>query len=103
YYDAWYGRALKVRSILRRDFETAFEDVDVLAGPTSPEAAFRLGAKSNDPVAMYLSDVLTVPVSLAGIPAVSVPCGFVTVDGTRLPVGLQIAGPDRADARVLRV
>ncbi|MCY2960631.1 MAG: Asp-tRNA(Asn)/Glu-tRNA(Gln) amidotransferase subunit GatA [Planctomycetota bacterium] len=103
YYDAWYGRALKVRSILRRDFETAFEDVDVIAGPTSPEAAFRLGAKSNDPVAMYLSDVLTVPVSLAGIPAISVPCGFVTVEGSRLPVGLQIVGPNRADARVLRV
>jgi len=103
YYDAWYGRALKVRALLRRDFETAFEDVDVVVGPTSPEAAFRLGEKSNDPVAMYLSDVLTVPVSLAGIPAISVPCGFVTVDGKRLPVGLQIAGPSRADARVLRV
>ncbi len=103
YYDAWYGRALKVRALLRRDFDEAFADVDVVVGPTSPEAAFRLGEKSDDPVAMYLSDVLTVPVSLAGIPAVSVPCGFVTVDGQRLPVGLQIAGPSRADARVLRV
>jgi len=103
YYDAWYGRALKVRTLLRRDFEQAFEQVDVLAGPTSPTAAFRLGEKAGDPVAMYLSDILTVPVSLAGLPAVSVPCGFVDEDGTRLPIGLQLAGPARADARVLRV
>lgn len=103
YYDAWYGRALKVRALLCRDFDAAFEDVDVLVGPTSPEVAFRLGAKSNDPVAMYLSDVLTVPVNLAGLPAASVPCGFVEENGTRLPVGLQITGPRRADARVLRV
>jgi aspartyl-tRNA(Asn)/glutamyl-tRNA(Gln) amidotransferase subunit A len=103
YYDAWYGRALKVRALLRTDFESAFEDVDVLVGPTSPEVAFRLGEKSDDPVAMYLSDVLTVPVNLAGIPAISVPCGHVAVEGARLPIGLQIAGPRRADARVLRV
>lgn len=103
YYDAWYGRALKVRARLRRDFELAFEDVDVVVGPTSPEAAFELGSKSDDPVAMYLSDVLTVPVSLAGIPAVSVPCGFVVDGSMRLPIGLQIAGPHRADGRVLRV
>lgn len=103
YYDAWYGRALKVRGLLRRDFETAFEDVDVIVGPTTPEVAFRLGEKSADPVAMYLSDVLTVPVNLAGIPAASVPCGFVDEGGVRLPVGLQIVGPHRADARVLRV
>lgn len=103
YHDAWYGRALKVRTLLRRDFETAFEQCDVVVGPTSPEAAFRLGAKSDDPVAMYLSDILTVPVSLAGLPAISVPCGFVTVEGRELPVGLQIVGPHRGDARVLRV
>jgi aspartyl-tRNA(Asn)/glutamyl-tRNA(Gln) amidotransferase subunit A len=103
YYDAWYGRALKVRALLRRDFETAFEHCDVVAGPTSPEPAFEIGAKAGDPVAMYLSDNLTVPVSLAGLPAISVPCGFVTADGSELPIGLQIAGPHRADARVLRV
>jgi aspartyl-tRNA(Asn)/glutamyl-tRNA(Gln) amidotransferase subunit A len=103
YHDAWYGRALKVRALLRGDFESAFEDVDVLVGPTSPEVAFRLGDKSDDPVAMYLSDVLTVPVNMAGIPAISVPCGHVAVGGARLPIGLQIAGPTRADARVLRV
>ncbi len=103
YYDAWYGRALKVRTLLRRDFETAFESCDVIVGPTSPEPAFALGSKTDDPVAMYLSDVLTVPVSLAGLPAVSVPAGFVNVAGRELPVGLQIIGPHRADARVLRV
>ncbi|MFO1009404.1 MAG: Asp-tRNA(Asn)/Glu-tRNA(Gln) amidotransferase subunit GatA [Planctomycetota bacterium] len=103
YYDAWYGRALKVRSLLRRDFEQAFEHVDVLAGPTSPTAAFRLGEKKDDPVAMYLADVLTVPVSLAGLPAISVPCGFVEESGTRLPVGLQFVGRARGDARLLAV
>jgi aspartyl-tRNA(Asn)/glutamyl-tRNA(Gln) amidotransferase subunit A len=103
YYDAWYGRALKVRTLLRRDFEQAFEHCDVIVGPTSPEPAFALGSKTDDPVAMYLSDVLTVPVSLAGLPAASVPCGFVRVSGRDLPVGLQIIGPHRADARVLRV
>jgi aspartyl-tRNA(Asn)/glutamyl-tRNA(Gln) amidotransferase subunit A len=103
YYDAWYGRALKVRALLRRDFESAFEKVDVIAGPTTPEVAFKLGEKVDDPVAMYLSDVLTVPTSLAGIPGVSVPCGFVETDGKRLPVGLQLVGPHRGDARVLRV
>lgn len=132
YYDAWYGRALKVRALLRRDFEQAFEKVDVIAGPTAPEVAFEIGAKSDDPVAMYLSDILTVPASLAGIPAVSVPCGFASAtsaskssgaqskasaasakvshaassahDGAgRLPVGLQLIGPHRGDARVLSV
>ena len=73
YYDAWYKRALKVRRLIRGDFERAFESVDVIACPTSPTAAFRLGEKVDDPVAMYLSDVMTVPTSLAGMPAVSVP------------------------------
>jgi len=103
YYEAWYGRALKVRALLRADFEQAFGQVDVIAGPTSPVPAFPLGEKTDDPVAMYLCDVLTVPVSLAGIPGLSVPCGFVEEGGTRLPVGLQLVGPSRGDARVLRV
>ena len=102
YYDAWYGRALKVRSLIARDFERAFEKVDVVAGPTSPTVAFRLGEKVVDPVAMYLSDVLTVPASLAGCPAISVPCGF-SACAPRLPIGLQLIGPARGDARVLRV
>lgn len=102
YYDAWYGRALKVRALIARDFERAFEEVDVLVGPTTPEVAFPLGAKSGDPVSMYLSDALTVPVSLAGLPAVSVPCGLAREGGVELPVGLQIIGPARGDTRVLR-
>ncbi|MFN0241892.1 MAG: Asp-tRNA(Asn)/Glu-tRNA(Gln) amidotransferase subunit GatA [Planctomycetota bacterium] len=103
YYDAWYGRALKVRRLIARDFEQAFAEVDVIAGPTTPDVAFRIGEKSADPLAMYLSDVLTVPISLAGIPGMSLPCGFVDERGTRLPVGLQIAAPYRSDARLLRV
>jgi aspartyl-tRNA(Asn)/glutamyl-tRNA(Gln) amidotransferase subunit A len=103
YYDAWYGRALKVRALLRRDFEQAFEKVDVVVGPTTPSAAFKLGEKADDPVAMYLCDILTTPVSLAGIPGLSVPVGFVEEGGKKLPVGMQIVGPWKADARVLRV
>jgi aspartyl-tRNA(Asn)/glutamyl-tRNA(Gln) amidotransferase subunit A len=103
YHDAWYGRALAVRARIRRDFEAAFAEVDVLAGPTAPEPAFRLGERAQDPLAMYLSDVLTVPASLAGLPGVSVPCGTARHEGARLPVGLQLTGPWRADARVLRV
>jgi aspartyl-tRNA(Asn)/glutamyl-tRNA(Gln) amidotransferase subunit A len=103
YYDAWYGRALKVRALLRRDFEQAFEKVDVVVGPTTPSAAFKLGEKADDPVAMYLCDILTTPVSLAGIPGLSVPIGFVEESGKKLPVGMQIVGPWKADARVLRV
>jgi aspartyl-tRNA(Asn)/glutamyl-tRNA(Gln) amidotransferase subunit A len=103
YYDAWYGRALKVRALLRQDFEKAFEHVDVVVGPTTPTAAFKLGEKSDDPVAMYLCDILTTPVSLAGIPGLSVPVGFVEDGGKKLPVGMQIVGPWKADARVLRV
>ncbi|MCK6446850.1 MAG: Asp-tRNA(Asn)/Glu-tRNA(Gln) amidotransferase subunit GatA [Planctomycetes bacterium] len=102
YYDAWYVRALKVRRLIRNDFDRAFESVDLVVCPTSPTAAFKIGEKADDPVAMYLSDVMTVPTSLAGLPAVSVPCGFVSLEGKRLPVGLQIIGPSLADARVLR-
>jgi len=102
YHDEWYGRALKVRSLIARDFEHAFEEVDLVAGPTSPTPAFRLGERAADPVAMYLADALTVPASLAGLPAISTPCGF-TESTPRLPIGLQLIGPARADARVLRV
>ena len=102
YHDEWYGRALKVRSLITQDFERAFEDVDLVAGPTSTTRAFRLGERVSDPVAMYLADTLTVPASLAGLPAISTPCGF-TDTTPALPVGLQLVGPARADARVLRV
>lgn len=104
YHDAWYGRALRVRSLLRRDFERAFESVDVICGPTSPTPAFPLGERVGDPLAMYRSDSLTVPTSLAGLPALSLPCGFAAgVGDGPLPVGLQVIGPALTDARILRV
>ena len=89
YYDAYYRRAQQVRTLIRRDFDRAFEACDVLATPTSPSSAWPLGEKVDDPLRMYLSDVFTVTVNLAGLPAVSVPCGF---DGAGLPAGLQLIG-----------
>ena len=97
YYDAYYGRAQRVRTLIRREFERAFEEVDIVASPTSPTVAFRLGERVADPLAMYLSDVCTIPVSLAGIPAVSIPCGL----SEGLPVGLQLAGPAFSENRLL--
>jgi aspartyl-tRNA(Asn)/glutamyl-tRNA(Gln) amidotransferase subunit A len=87
YYEAYYGRAMKVRTLIKRDYDEAFEKVDALLGPVSPTPAFRIGEKISDPLAMYLSDIYTVTANLAGIPSLSLPCGF-TSDG--LPVGLQI-------------
>jgi aspartyl-tRNA(Asn)/glutamyl-tRNA(Gln) amidotransferase subunit A len=87
YYDAYYLKALKVRSLIAQDFNEAFKDVDVICTPTSPTPAFRIGEKVDDPLAMYLSDIYTVTINLAGVPAISVPCGFTS---DRLPVGLQI-------------
>jgi aspartyl-tRNA(Asn)/glutamyl-tRNA(Gln) amidotransferase subunit A len=89
YYDAYYGKAQKVRTLIRNDFERAFERCDVLLAPTAPTTAFRLGEKTDDPLAMYLSDVLTISVNLAGLPGMSVPCGL---DGAGLPIGLQLIG-----------
>ena len=100
YYDAYYNRALKARRLMARDFGRAWEKCDVIVGPTSPTPAFPLGEKANDPMAMYLCDVYTVAANLAGLPAVSVPCGK-TKSG--LPVGLQIQGPAFDDLRVLQV
>ena len=97
YYDAYYLKAQKVRQLISGDFRRAFEKVDVLMGPTSPTPAFKLGAKVDDPITMYLNDIYTIGANLAGLPAVSVPCGF--VDG--LPVGLQIIGPFFGEARLL--
>ena len=99
YYDAYYIRAQKVRTLIKSDFETAFQDVDVIAAPAVPAPAFDLGAKLDDPVAMYQSDIMTLPASLAGLPCMSIPCGF--VDG--LPVGLQLIAPPFAEARLLQV
>jgi aspartyl-tRNA(Asn)/glutamyl-tRNA(Gln) amidotransferase subunit A len=95
YYDAYYGRAQRVRTMIVRDFETAFSEVDFMITPTSPSVAFGLGEKTEDPWTMYLSDLFTVPMSLAGIPAISIPAGLAepTGGGTPLPVGFQIAAP----------
>jgi len=101
YAEAWYGKAQEVRRALRAEFAAVFEQVDLLAGPTSPTPAFRLGELSEDPLAMYLTDALTVPASLAGLPALSLPAGLVHEAGRELPVGLQLVGPAGADMRVL--
>jgi aspartyl-tRNA(Asn)/glutamyl-tRNA(Gln) amidotransferase subunit A len=89
YYDAYYLKAQKVRTLIKRDFEQAFAKVDVLVCPTAPTTAFRAGEKANDPLSMYLLDLMTIPVNLAGLPGISVPCGF---DQKGLPIGLQIVG-----------
>jgi aspartyl-tRNA(Asn)/glutamyl-tRNA(Gln) amidotransferase subunit A len=101
YYDAYYGQAQKVRTLISRDFERAFEQADVLVSPTAPTTAFRLGEKLDDPLAMYLNDVATIPANLAGIPGISVPAGVAEEDG--LPVGLQVLAPALADDRLYRV
>ncbi|MEZ5446271.1 MAG: Asp-tRNA(Asn)/Glu-tRNA(Gln) amidotransferase subunit GatA [Gammaproteobacteria bacterium] len=99
YYDAYYLQALKVRRLIRNDFDAAFRQCDVILGPTSPTTAFRIGEKTDDPVTMYLSDIYTIAVNLAGLPGMSIPCGF--ADG--LPVGLQIIGRHFDEARMLNV
>jgi aspartyl-tRNA(Asn)/glutamyl-tRNA(Gln) amidotransferase subunit A len=100
YYDAYYLRAQKVRALIRRDFDQAFATVDAVVSPTAPTTAFRLGEKLDDPLAMYLSDVYTVPVNLAGLPGISVPCGF---DSRGLPVGLQLIGKPFDEETLLRI
>ncbi|WP_209865645.1 Asp-tRNA(Asn)/Glu-tRNA(Gln) amidotransferase subunit GatA [Paenibacillus shirakamiensis] len=98
YYDAYYLKAQKVRTLIKRDFDEVFEKYDVIVGPTAPTTAFELGSQVNDPLTMYMNDILTIPVSLAGVPALSVPCGF--ADG--LPVGLQIIGKAFDESTILR-
>ena len=100
YYDAYYLRAQKVRALIRRDFDDAFANVDAVVSPTSPTTAFRLGEKMDDPLAMYLNDVYTVPVNLAGLPGISVPCGF---DSRGLPIGLQLIGKPFDEENLLRL
>jgi aspartyl-tRNA(Asn)/glutamyl-tRNA(Gln) amidotransferase subunit A len=99
YYDAYYLKAQKARTLIKQDFDKVFEQYDVIIGPTAPTTAFKLGTQVDDPLTMYLNDILTIPVSLAGVPAVSVPCGF--ADG--LPVGMQIIGKAFDESTVLRV
>ena len=99
YYDAYYDKAQRARTLIKQDFERAFEQVDVLVAPTTPTTAFKIGEKVNDPLQMYLSDIYTVPINLAGVPAVSIPCGKAP-DG--LPVGMQIIGPHFREEMILR-
>jgi aspartyl-tRNA(Asn)/glutamyl-tRNA(Gln) amidotransferase subunit A len=99
YYDAYYGKAQRVRTLIKRDFDAAFAQVDLLAAPTSPTAAFRFGEKTSDPLAMYLSDVFTIPSNLAGNASLSIPCGLTRLG---LPVGLQLIGPEFSEGLLLR-
>jgi aspartyl-tRNA(Asn)/glutamyl-tRNA(Gln) amidotransferase subunit A len=101
YYDAYYGKAQRVRTLIARDFAAAFDQVDVLISPTTPTTAFRIGERTDDPMAMYLADLCTIPSNLAGNAALSVPCGLAPEDG--LPVGLQVMAPVLADDRLYRV
>lgn len=106
YFDAYYRKAQKVRTLVMRDFEEAFKQVDVILTPVAPTAAFAIGAHTDDPVQMYLEDILTVPVNLAGVPGMSVPCGFsknVTPSGVEeLPIGMQLIGPQWGEETILR-
>jgi aspartyl-tRNA(Asn)/glutamyl-tRNA(Gln) amidotransferase subunit A len=102
YYDAYYLKAQQVRTLIRRDYERAFENVDVVAMPTSPVPPFRLGEKTEDPLQMYLGDVFTVSANLVGLPGISVPCGFAEQDGARLPIGLQLIGRAFEEGVLLR-
>ncbi len=101
YYDAYYGQAQKIRTLIARDFEAAFTKVDVLISPTAPTTAFKIGEKLDDPLAMYLNDIATIPVNLAGLPGMSLPIGLAPEDN--LPVGLQIMAPAMADDRLYNV
>ncbi len=100
YHDAYYDKALRVRTLIRRDFETAFKQVDVIASPVAPTTAFTLGEKASDPLAMYLSDIYTISANLAGLCAISIPCGF---DALGLPIGLQLMGPVMGEEKLLAV
>ncbi len=100
YYDAYYGQAQKVRTLIKRDFETAFETVDAIAAPVAPTTAFRLGEHTGDPLSMYLEDVFTLPANLAGVPGLAFPVGF---DGRGLPVGMQLMGPAFGEERLFRM
>jgi len=99
YYNRYYLKALRIRTLIRRDFEAAFKEFDVLVGPTMPTPPFRVGEKIQDPLALYMCDVLTVPANLAGLPAISIPCGF----SGALPIGMQITAPPFHEDLILRV
>jgi len=103
YYDAYYLRAQKVRTLIRQDFSRAFEQVDVILSPTSPDVAFKIGERTDDPLKMYLADIFTIAANLAGICGISVPCGFAEQDGVKLPVGLQFLAPSFGEEQLLSV
>lgn len=103
YYDAYYLKAQKVRRLIRDDFERAFKEIDVIIGPTTPTVAFKLGERTYDPLQMYLADIYTVAVNLAGVPAISIPAGFVEKEGKKLPVGIQFIGKWFGEKKLLAV
>jgi aspartyl-tRNA(Asn)/glutamyl-tRNA(Gln) amidotransferase subunit A len=100
YYDAYYSKAMRVRTLIRRDFEDAFRSCDAIVSPTSPDTAFAIGSRTSDPLKMYLSDILTISVPLAGLPGLSIPCGF---DSSNLPIGLQLIGRPLDEGALLRI
>jgi aspartyl-tRNA(Asn)/glutamyl-tRNA(Gln) amidotransferase subunit A len=100
YYDAYYLKAQRVRTLISQDFEQAFKRCDVIITPTAPTTAFKLGEKTEDPLAMYLSDIYTISINLAGLPAVSLPCGF---DNNQMPIGMQLIGKHFDETTILRV
>ncbi len=100
YYEAYYRKAQQVRTLIKRDFENAFEKVDIILTPTTPTAAFKIGEKTADPLQMYLSDIFTISVNLAGVPALSQACGFTSAG---LPIGLQLIGKHFDEESVLKV
>ncbi|MBM3347660.1 MAG: Asp-tRNA(Asn)/Glu-tRNA(Gln) amidotransferase subunit GatA, partial [Betaproteobacteria bacterium] len=103
YYDAYYIKAQRIRRLIAKDFDAAFGQCDMVVGPTSPTVAFPLGAKASDPVQMYLNDIYTIPANLAGLPGLSIPCGFASDGGKALPVGLHLVGNYFSEARMLEV
>jgi aspartyl-tRNA(Asn)/glutamyl-tRNA(Gln) amidotransferase subunit A len=100
YYEAYYKKAQQVRTLIKQDFEKVFKEVDVFITPTSPTPAFKLGEKTEDPLQMYLSDIFTISVNLAGVPGISIPCGFTT---NNMPVGMQIIGKHFDEESILKV
>jgi aspartyl-tRNA(Asn)/glutamyl-tRNA(Gln) amidotransferase subunit A len=103
YYDAYYLKAQKVRTLIRREFDEAFAKYDAIIAPVTPTPAFRIGEKVDDPMSMYLNDVFTLPVNIAGLPGTSVPCGFVSEGGSELPVGMQVIAKPFDEPSMLRV
>ena len=105
YYDAYYKKAMKVRTLICRDFDEAFKKVDLILTPSSPKVAFKIGAQANNPLEMYLEDIFVAPASLAGVPAMNVPCGFAAPpedDTLSLPVGFQLIAPQFEETRLLQ-